>query len=126
MPFCVFILSVSLLIAFARFCNADLLGSVFCLTVVHVFTVVSLQLCVLLLQSFVSIKTMAPNTHVKRAFKAMNDLGITDAQVKPVLKNLLTLYDKNWELIAEDNYRVLADAIFDSQESQVSLPFLSH
>ncbi|CAN6847057.1 unnamed protein product, partial [Brassica oleracea var. botrytis] len=70
--------------------------------------------------SFVSIKTMAPNTHVKRAFKAMNDLGITDAQVKPVLKNLLTLYDKNWELIAEDNYRALADAIFDSQESQTT------
>lgn len=69
---------------------------------------------------------MAPNTHVKRAFKAMNDLGITDAQVKPVLKNLLILYDKNWELIAEDNYRALADAIFDSQESHVSLPFLSH
>ncbi|WZY78048.1 probable inactive histone-lysine N-methyltransferase SUVR2 isoform X1 [Brassica rapa] len=63
---------------------------------------------------------MAPNTHVKRAFKAMNDLGITDAQVKPVLKNLLTLYDKNWELIAEDNYRALADAIFDSQESHAT------
>ncbi|KAG2301896.1 hypothetical protein Bca52824_030547 [Brassica carinata] len=60
---------------------------------------------------------MAPNTHVKRAFKAMNDLGIADAQVKPVLKNLLILYDKNWELIAEDNYRALADAIFDTQET---------
>ncbi|CAG7894581.1 unnamed protein product, partial [Brassica rapa] len=70
--------------------------------------------------SFVSIKSMAPNTHVKRAFKAMNDLGITDAQVKPVLKNLLILYDKNWELIAEDNYRALADAIFDSQESHAT------
>ncbi|KAF8093123.1 hypothetical protein N665_0390s0030 [Sinapis alba] len=63
---------------------------------------------------------MAPNTHVKRAFKAMNDLGITDAQVKPVLKNLLILYDKNWELIAEDNYRALADAIFDSQDTQAT------
>ncbi|KAJ0242507.1 inactive histone-lysine N-methyltransferase SUVR2 [Hirschfeldia incana] len=63
---------------------------------------------------------MAPSTHVKRAFKAMNDLGIADAQVKPVLKNLLDLYDKNWELIAEDNYRALADAIFDSQDTQVT------
>ncbi|KAJ4888768.1 Histone-lysine N-methyltransferase SUVR2 [Raphanus sativus] len=63
---------------------------------------------------------MAPSNHVKRAFKAMNDLGIADAQVKPVLKNLLQLYDRNWELIAEDNYRALADAIFDSQDSQVT------
>lgn len=63
---------------------------------------------------------MAPNPHIKKAFMAMKALGIKDAQVKPVLKNLLTLYDKNWELIAEDNYRVLADAIFDSQEAQVS------
>ncbi|CAL9242084.1 unnamed protein product [Arabidopsis halleri] len=61
---------------------------------------------------------MAPNPHIKKAFMAMKALGIKDAQVKPVLKNLLTLYDKNWELIAEDNYRVLADAIFDSQEAQ--------
>lgn len=66
---------------------------------------------------------MAPSNHVKRAFKAMNDLGIADAQVKPVLKNLLQLYDRNWELIAEDNYRALADAIFDSQDSQVFLLF---
>ncbi|XP_019087727.1 PREDICTED: probable inactive histone-lysine N-methyltransferase SUVR2 isoform X2 [Camelina sativa] len=61
---------------------------------------------------------MAPNAHIKKAFVAMRALGIKDAQVKPVLKNLLALYDKNWELIAEDNYRVLADAIFDSQEAQ--------
>ncbi|XP_010494395.1 PREDICTED: probable inactive histone-lysine N-methyltransferase SUVR2 isoform X2 [Camelina sativa] len=61
---------------------------------------------------------MAPNAHIKKAFLAMRALGIKDAQVKPVLKDLLTLYDKNWELIAEDNYRVLADAIFDSQEAQ--------
>lgn len=65
--------------------------------------------------------TMAPNPHIKKAFLAMKALGIKDAQVKPVLKNLHALYDKNWELIAEDNYRVLADAIFDSQEAQVSL-----
>ncbi|CAN8267660.1 unnamed protein product [Cochlearia groenlandica] len=61
---------------------------------------------------------MAPNPHIKKAFAAMNVLGIDNAQVKPVLKNLLTLYDKNWELIAEDNYRALADAIFDGQETQ--------
>jgi hypothetical protein len=61
---------------------------------------------------------MAPNLHIKKAFMAMRAMGIEDARVKPVLKNLLALYEKNWELIAEDNYRVLADAIFDSHEDQ--------
>lgn len=65
-------------------------------------------------------ETMAPNAHVKKAFMAMKALGIQDAQIKPVLKKLLALYDKNWELIAEDNYRALADAIFDEQDTEVS------
>ncbi|KAJ0262625.1 inactive histone-lysine N-methyltransferase SUVR2 [Hirschfeldia incana] len=63
---------------------------------------------------------MAPNAHIKKAMTAMKALGIEEAQIKPVLKNLLTLYDKNWELIAEDNYRALADAFFDSQETQAT------
>lgn len=32
---------------------------------------------------------------------------------KPVLKNLLKLYKKNWELTEIGNYRALAYAIFD-------------
>jgi len=75
--------------------------------------------------SFVGAETMAPNLHIKKAFMAMRAMGIEDARVKPVLKNLLALYEKNWELIAEDNYRVLADAIFDSHEDQVSFFVLS-
>lgn len=51
----------------------------------------------------------------------MEALGIAPARVKPVLKNLLATYEKNWELIAEDNYSVLADAIFDEKETEVSL-----
>ncbi|VVB07174.1 unnamed protein product [Arabis nemorensis] len=62
---------------------------------------------------------MAPNAHVKKAFIAMKALGIQDAQIKPVLKKLLALYDKNWELIAEDNYRALADAIFEEQDTEM-------
>lgn len=57
---------------------------------------------------------------VASAFRAMKDLGISDTLVKPVLKNLLKLYDKNWELIEEENYRALADAIFERQEAEVS------
>ncbi|CAH1431877.1 unnamed protein product [Lactuca virosa] len=61
---------------------------------------------------------MAPNIRVAKAFRAMKDLGIPEEKTKPVLKRLLKLYDKNWELIEEENYRALADAIFDSQESE--------
>ncbi|XP_059628565.1 probable inactive histone-lysine N-methyltransferase SUVR2 [Cornus florida] len=61
---------------------------------------------------------MAPNPKVAKAFSAMNDLGISAETVKPVLKNLLRLYDKRWELIEEDNYRTLADAIFESGDDK--------
>lgn len=57
---------------------------------------------------------------VANAYRAMKDIGISEAMVKPVLKNLLNLYDKNWELIEEENYRALADAIFEGQEAEVS------
>ncbi|XP_052625015.1 isoleucine--tRNA ligase, chloroplastic/mitochondrial-like [Lactuca sativa] len=48
----------------------------------------------------------------------MKDLGIPEEKTKPDLKRLLQLCDKNWELIEEKNYRALADAIFDTQESE--------
>lgn len=58
---------------------------------------------------------------VANAFRAMKAIGIPEDIVKPVLKNLLKLYEKNWELIEEENYRALADAIFDRQEVEVSI-----
>lgn len=61
---------------------------------------------------------MAP-PRVSKAFRAMRDIGISEDKTKPVLKKLLKLYDKNWELIEEENYRVLADAIFDEEDSKV-------
>jgi len=62
---------------------------------------------------------MAPNPRVVAAFSAMANLGIPESTVKPVLKKLLKLYDKNWELIEEENYRALADAIFEEEENKV-------
>lgn len=62
---------------------------------------------------------MAVDPKVANAFRAMKALGIPPETVKPVLKNLLRLYDKNWELIEEDNYRTLADAIFEYAEEKV-------
>ncbi|XP_065874282.1 probable inactive histone-lysine N-methyltransferase SUVR2 isoform X2 [Euphorbia lathyris] len=59
---------------------------------------------------------MAPNPRVREAFRAMKAIGISEIQVKPVLKRLLKLYDKKWELIEEENYRVLADAIFEDDD----------
>lgn len=71
---------------------------------------------------------MPTNPRVVKAFRAMKALGISEKQVKPVLKKMLKLYEKNWELIEEENYRALADAIFDEEESKVRffylLPFL--
>uniref|UniRef100_A0A3Q7GRB3 WIYLD domain-containing protein n=2 Tax=Solanum lycopersicum TaxID=4081 RepID=A0A3Q7GRB3_SOLLC len=61
---------------------------------------------------------MPPNPRVDRAFRSMKALGISGEKVKPVLKNLLRLYNKNWDLIEAENYRVLADAIFDDDEAK--------
>lgn len=62
---------------------------------------------------------MAPHPRVIKAYNAMRSLGISDEEVKPVLKNLLQLYDRNWELIEEDNYRTLIDAYFELKEDKV-------
>ncbi|KAI3772955.1 hypothetical protein L6452_04151 [Arctium lappa] len=48
----------------------------------------------------------------------MRGLGIPEEKTKPVLKRLIKIYDKNWELIEEENYRALADAIFDEAEAE--------
>lgn len=57
------------------------------------------------------------------ALNAMKAIGISMQTAKPVLKNLLKVYDNNWEYIEAENYRVLADAILDMQESQTKVPF---
>ena len=62
---------------------------------------------------------LAPHPRVIKAYNAMRSLGISDEEVKPVLKNLLQLYDRNWELIEEDNYRTLIDAYFELKEAKV-------
>ncbi|TKY52771.1 Histone-lysine N-methyltransferase SUVR2 [Spatholobus suberectus] len=62
---------------------------------------------------------MAPNKRVGAAYRAMASLGIDESKVKSVLKQLLKVYDKNWELIEAENYRVLADAIFEDDEKKV-------
>lgn len=63
---------------------------------------------------------MPINPRVKKAFRAMKSIGISEEKVKPILKNLLKLYDKNWELIEEENYRALADAIFEKEEAEAA------
>ncbi|GMP77582.1 hypothetical protein CsSME_00033814 [Camellia sinensis var. sinensis] len=58
---------------------------------------------------------MAPSSKIAKSCKAMKVIGISEETVKPVLKNLLDLYNKNWKLIEDENYRVLIDAIFDHE-----------
>ncbi|KAK4433144.1 Histone-lysine N-methyltransferase SUVR4 [Sesamum alatum] len=55
---------------------------------------------------------------IAKAFRAMRSLGIDAETVKPVLKRLLKLYNRNWELIEEDNFRTLADAIFEHSDEK--------
>ncbi|XP_075502847.1 putative inactive histone-lysine N-methyltransferase SUVR2 [Primulina tabacum] len=64
---------------------------------------------------------MAPELEerIAKACGAMKSLGLSVETVKPVLKKLLKLYNKNWELIEEDNYRTLADAIFEFSDDKI-------
>ncbi|XP_003573231.3 probable inactive histone-lysine N-methyltransferase SUVR2 isoform X2 [Brachypodium distachyon] len=58
------------------------------------------------------------NERFKKAFEAMKPLGISKKQMKPILRHLYNLFDKNWEPIEEENYRILADAILDAQNER--------
>ena len=75
---------------------------------------------------------MAPSPQVCKAFQAMAAIGLSEQQVKPVLKNLLKLYNKDWSLIEAEEYRALADAIFEAEDAKVFyiyiifLPFVRH
>jgi len=66
---------------------------------------------------------MAPNKRVVAAYRAMGSLGIDESKVKSALKKLLKVFDKNWELIEAENYRVLADAIFEEDDNTVCFSF---
>ncbi|XP_074304279.1 putative inactive histone-lysine N-methyltransferase SUVR2 isoform X2 [Silene latifolia] len=61
---------------------------------------------------------MVASERVKKAFKAMKSIGIAEDKTKPALKRLLKVFNKNWSLIEEENYRVLADAIFEYEETE--------
>ncbi|KAK4482485.1 hypothetical protein RD792_009643, partial [Penstemon davidsonii] len=62
---------------------------------------------------------MAPaKTKIAKACKAMKKLGYSGETVKPILTNLLKLYGNKWKLIEEGNYRVLVEAVLDSEEQK--------
>lgn len=63
---------------------------------------------------------MGPDSRnrIVNAFRATKALGIAEEKVKPVLKRLLKIYNKNWDLIEEENYRSLLDAIFEYEEAE--------
>jgi Ubiquitin-binding WIYLD domain len=51
----------------------------------------------------------------RAALNAMKLLGFNTRLATQVLKELLKLYQNNWELIEDENYRVFAEAILDAQ-----------
>nr|XP_011462304.1 PREDICTED: histone-lysine N-methyltransferase SUVR1-like isoform X2 [Fragaria vesca subsp. vesca] len=50
------------------------------------------------------------------ACSAMKTFGIKPAETKKALKGLLKLYDNNWELIEDENYKVLFDVLMPEEE----------
>lgn len=59
-----------------------------------------------------------PRTKLERAYKTMQALGYSQDGVEAVLKSLLDLYDKNWQHIEDEQYKILVDAILEKQESK--------
>lgn len=55
----------------------------------------------------------------QNALKFAKSLGFTVEKVKPVVRNLLKLYENNWEFIEEDNYKALLDALLESDDGPV-------
>ena len=60
---------------------------------------------------------------VTKALNVTSGLGIPDQEVKPILENLLRVYDNDWTHIAQDNYRTLVDAYFEHKDNKV-IPLL--
>ncbi|CAI9118053.1 OLC1v1019566C1 [Oldenlandia corymbosa var. corymbosa] len=54
-----------------------------------------------------------------KAYRAMSKLGYDSKVVKPVLNSLLEVYEQNWELIQDEDYAVLVDAVLESEESKL-------
>ncbi|RVW77260.1 Histone-lysine N-methyltransferase SUVR4 [Vitis vinifera] len=63
-----------------------------------------------------SRKVKIPKAKILKACNSMKAMGIAEELVRPVLNDLANLYDNNWALIEDENYRVLIDAIFEQQE----------
>ncbi|KAH7444146.1 hypothetical protein KP509_02G066700 [Ceratopteris richardii] len=56
----------------------------------------------------------------RRALDFMKTLGLHSSVVSPILRRLLKLYENEWSLIEEENYRALADSYFDQLENKDS------
>lgn len=60
-----------------------------------------------------------PQRKLAKTYETMKALGYSQQMVEPILKNFLDLYDQNWELIEDEQYRVLLDAILENEEHKV-------
>lgn len=64
-----------------------------------------------------SLNQMKPkHCKIVDACRAMKSFGITPAKTKTALKELLKLYENKWELIEDENYRVLFDVLMPEEE----------
>ncbi|CAK9166546.1 unnamed protein product [Ilex paraguariensis] len=56
---------------------------------------------------------MEPRAEIRRACHAMKKYGFHHMTVKAILKELLPAHNYNWELIENDDYTILLDAMFE-------------
>ncbi|KAI3984688.1 hypothetical protein MKX01_039305 [Papaver californicum] len=59
---------------------------------------------------------MVPNQKEVDAIREMTEIGIPDETVRTKLKELLKMYADDWSHIERENYRALADYIFECEE----------
>lgn len=62
---------------------------------------------------------MVPNQKEVDAIRAMTEIGLPDKAVRTRLKELLKMYADDWSHIERENYRALADYIFECEEHKV-------
>ncbi|KAF0900835.1 hypothetical protein E2562_035471 [Oryza meyeriana var. granulata] len=62
----------------------------------------------------------------KKALDAMKQLGFSKKQTTPVLKNLLKLFNYNWEPIEDECYRALVEAVLDAAAADDCAAIPSH
>eukprot|EP01018_Ginkgo_biloba_P036069 Gb_27274 [translate_table: standard] len=70
------------------------------------------------MHSLYEIRRAMAKERFNQVLQAMKSIGLSTNTVTPILKRRIELYDSEWDLIEAKSYKVLADAMFTSQDEQ--------